>query len=163
MLLRLALALLLAAHSAFAGGLRFPPGPQTTMCASAASGYPTIGGPLTCGAPSTISFQPGLLTAVTGTKSGFFKFAAGATVDNIEGSALLYTCVGSPTVTLYECGTSATCAGATAIGSVTLTAAGQAFDGTVSNPAITAGDYIAWAISGGTCVSVDLVATAQVH
>lgn len=116
------------------------------------------------GAEQTISFQPGLLTAVTNTKGVFGKFVKDSTVDNITGSAISFTCAGNPTITLYECGTSATCASSpTTIGSVTVTAAGTAIDGTVNNSAITAGDYVAWSISSGTCTTLDVSATAQVH
>src|SRR5205823_4255852 len=74
-----------------------------------------------------------------------------------------FTCAVNPTVTMYECGTSATCASPTTIGTVTITVAGQAFAGTVSAATITAGDYIGWAVSAGTCTSLDLSATAQIH
>lgn len=115
-------------------------------------------------AEQTISFQPGLLTAVTNTKGVFGKFVKASTVDNIVGSALLFTCVGNPTVTLYECGTTAACDSTpTTIGSVTVTAAGIATDGTVSSATIGAGHYVAWAISAGTCTSLDIAATAQIH
>jgi hypothetical protein len=111
-----------------------------------------------------ISFQPGLLTSVTNTKGVYGKVSKASTVDNIEASALLFTCVGNPTITFYECGTSATCASSpVTIGTVTVTASGQVFDGTVSAASITAGDYIAWAISAGTCTSLDIAATAQIH
>lgn len=119
--------------------------------------------PAGSGAEQTISFQPGLLTSATSTKGVFSKFVKASTVDNFEASATLFTCTGNPTVTLYECGTSATCASPTAIASATVTASGQAFDGTITSAAITAGDYVAWAISAGTCASIDISATAQVH
>lgn len=116
------------------------------------------------GAEQTISFQPGLLTAVTNTKGVFGKFVKASTVDNIIASAINFTCVGNPTITLYECGTDANCATSpVSIGTATVTAAGVAVTGTVSTPAITAGDFIAWAISAGTCTSIDISATAQVH
>lgn len=115
-------------------------------------------------AEQTISFQPGLLTAVTNTKSVFGKFVKSSTVDNIGASALLFSCVSNPTITLYECGTSATCSSSpVSIGSATVTAAGTVVDGTISSAAITAGDYVAWEISAGTCTSLDISATAQVH
>lgn len=113
------------------------------------------------GSVRTISFQPGLVTSVTNTKGVYRKVGKAATVGNIVGSAVLFTCSVNPVVTLYECGTSATCASPTTIGSVTITAAGQAFDGTVSAGAVAAGDYIGWAISAGTCTSLDLAATAE--
>lgn len=116
------------------------------------------------GAEQTVSYQPGLLTAVTSTKSVFSKFVKSSTVDNIEGSAYLFSCVSNPTITLYECGTDVNCATSpVTIGSVTVTAAGAAVDGTISNAAITAGHYIAWALSAGTCTSLDISANAQIH
>lgn len=116
------------------------------------------------GAEQTVSYQPGLLTAVTSTKSVFSKFVKSSTVDNIEGSAYLFSCVSNPTITMYECGTDANCATTpTTIGSVTVTAAGVAVDGTVSNAAIAAGHYVAWALSSGTCTSLDIAANAQIH
>lgn len=127
------------------------------------SGLAVSSGTVSSNAVYQIGFQPGLLTAVTNTKGVYGKVSKAATVDNIEGSAILFTCLGNPTVTMYECGTSSTCATPTTIGSVTVTTSGQVFDGTVSNSAITAGDYIAWAISAGTCTSIDISATAQVH
>lgn len=123
----------------------------------------TTTGTVSSNAVYQVGFQPGLLTSVTSTKSVFGKVSKASTVDNIEGSALLFTCVSNPTITMYECGTSSTCATPTTIGSVTVTASGQVFDGTVSSASITAGDYIAWAISAGTCTSLDIAATAQVH
>lgn len=116
------------------------------------------------GAEQTISFQPGLLTAVTNTKGVFGKFVKASTVDNLIASAINFTCVGNPTITLYECGTDASCATSpTTIGTATVTAAGSAVTGAVSAPAITAGDFVAWAISAGTCTSLDIAANAQVH
>lgn len=114
-------------------------------------------------ATQTISFQPGLITAVTNTKGVFGKFVKASTVDNIEASAVLFTCAGNPTITLFECGTSSTCASPTTIGTVTVTASGQVFDGSITSAAITAGDYVAWAITAGTCTSLDIAATSQVH
>lgn len=112
----------------------------------------------------TLSFQPGFLTTISSTKSAFHKFVKASTVDNIEGAAQSFnTCGTNPTVTMYECSTDATCASPTTIGSVTITAAGQAFDGTVSSAAIAAGDYVAFAISAGSCTSVNLAVTSQVH
>lgn len=110
-----------------------------------------------------VSFQPGLMTAVIGTTGVYGKISQASTVDNLTGSAISFTCGTNPTITLFECGTSATCAAPTTVGTVTVTASGQAFTGTVSNPAITAGDYIGWGVTAGVCTSLDLSATAQVH
>lgn len=131
---------------------------------AAGTGMVVTGGNLNSNAVYQMSFQPGLVAAVTNTKSVFSKVSKASTVDNIEASASIFSCAGNPTITMYECGTDASCATSpTTIGTSTVTAAGQAFDGTVSNAAITAGDYVAFAISAGTCTSLDIAATAQVH
>jgi hypothetical protein len=111
----------------------------------------------------TINFQPGPLTAVTNTKGAFSRFVDNAVVDNIEVSAIAFKCTVNPKVTLYECGTSPSCVNPAAIGSATLTAAGQVADGTVSKADIDSGDYIAWALSGGTCSELNISASAQTH
>lgn len=134
--------------------------PACADLSDSASGCSSAAG---SGAVQMISFQPGLITAVTATKGVFSKFVKASTVDNIEASAVTFTCVGNPTITLYECGTSSTCAAPTAIGSATVTTSGQAFDGTISAGSISAGDYVAFSISSGTCTSLDISATAQVH
>lgn len=110
-----------------------------------------------------ISYQPGLLTALNATKAAFTKFTKASTVDNIEGSANTFSCVSNPTITVFECGTSTTCGTPTTIGTVVVTAAGTVVDGTVSSAAITAGDYVAFAQTSGTCASADLAAVVQVH
>lgn len=115
------------------------------------------------GAPQTVTYQPGLLTAVNATIGVFKTFVKASTVDNLVGSAVTFSCVANPTVTLYECGTSSTCATPTTIGTVTVTAAGTRFTGTVSSPAIAAGDSIGWAITAGTCASIDIAGNAEVH
>lgn len=125
-----------------------------------------VGGqtPLGSGAEQTISYQPGLLTAVNASIGVYGKFVKASTVDNIVGSATTFSCVGNPTITMYECGTSTTCSSTpTTIGTVTITSNATAFPGTVSNPAITAGDYVGFATTAGTCASSDLSATAQIH
>ena len=139
---------------------------------TAPSGYPTAAGTgisvsagaINSNAVEHVSYQPGLLTAVNATKAVFHKFSKAATVDNIEGSAATFSCVSNPTITMYECGTSASCSSTpTTIGTVTVTSAGTVIDGTVSAPAITAGDYVAFAFTAGTCASIDIAATAQIH
>lgn len=116
------------------------------------------------GAEQTISYQPGLLSAVNATKGVFGKFVKASTLDNIEGSAITFSCVSNPTITLTNCHTDTSCATTpTSMGTVTVTAAGQAFDGTITNAAILAGEYVAWSITAGTCASIDVSATAQVH
>lgn len=116
------------------------------------------------GAEQTISYQPGLLTAVNATKGAFVKFVKASTVDNIEGSAITFSCVSNPTITLTNCHTDTSCATTpTTIGTASISSSGAAFDGTISNAAILANEYLAWSITAGTCASVDLAATAQVH
>ena len=128
------------------------------------AGLASSGGNAVSSATEHVSFQPGLITSVTSTKAAFYKFSKASTVDNLEASANSFTCTGNPTVTMYECGTSTTCASSpTTIGSITVTAAGTVVDGTVSSPTITAGDYVAFAISAGTCASLDIQMTAQIH
>lgn len=132
--------------------------------AVAGTGLAYSGSTLNSNAVYQVAFQPGLITAVTNTKGVYGKVSNAATVDNIEGSAITFTCAGNPTITFYECGTSATCASSpTTIGSVTVTASGQVFDGVINSAVITAGDYIAWAISAGTCTALDISTTAQLH
>ena len=131
--------------------------------ANANTGLTKSGTNLNSNAESTNTFSPGLATSVSTTKGAFTKWVKASTVDNLEGSASSFTCSGNPTVTFYECGTSTTCGTPTTIGSATVTAAGTVVDGTVSNPAITAGDYTAWAVSAGTCTALDAYGTAQVH
>lgn len=116
------------------------------------------------GAEQMLSFQPGLITTITNTKGVYGKIVKTSTVDNIIGSATAFTtCTTNPTVTMYECGTSVTCATPTTIGSTTVAALGTAYPGSISSPTITAGDYVAFAISAGACASLDIGATAQIH
>lgn len=133
----------------------------TGMSGGGTSGIVTVNS----AANQMIDFQPGLLATIVNTKGAFVKFSKASTVDNIEGSAItLSTCSPNPILTMYECGVSSTCASSPiTIGSVTLTASGTVVDGTVTNGAIAAGDYVAFAISAGTCVALDASLTAQVH
>jgi len=111
-----------------------------------------------------VSWHPGNLTAINTSKSGFSKIVPSATVDNITCSSQQYSCSVAPVVTLYECGTSATCSGGTAIGTCTINGSpAQAYDGTVTSPAITAGHYIAWAFTTGTCGLLIPSFYAQIH
>lgn len=135
-----------------------------TPFTTAGTGLSNSGATINSNAVYQVSFQPGLVASVTNTKSVYAKLSKASTVDNIEGAASAFSCVSNPTVTFFECGVSSTCASSpTTIGTVTITAAGQVFDGTVNSAAITAGDYIAWAITAGTCTSLDISTTAQVH
>jgi len=126
-------------------------------------GLASSGGNVVNSSVDHISFQPGLVTAVTNGKGAFHKFSKASTVDNLEASASSFSCTGNPTVTMFECGTSTSCATPTTIGTATVTTASTVVDGTVSSSAITAGDYVAFAITAGTCVSLDVTMTAQTH
>jgi hypothetical protein len=137
--------------------------PGTAALLGVGQGLGSSGGNIVNNGTDHVSFQPGLVTAVTNGKGAFHKFSKASTVDNIEGSASAFSCTGNPTVTMYECGTSTTCATPTTIGSATITAAGTVVDGSVASAAIAAGDYVAFAISSGTCVSLDVTLTAQTH
>lgn len=138
------------------------PGTGVTVSGSPVTGSGNI--TVNSSAVEHLSYQPGLLTAVNATIGVYYKASKTTTVDNLIASAVTFSCVANPTITMYECGTSTTCAVTpVTIGTVTVTAAGTATVGTVSNPAVTAGDYIGWAMTAGTCASIDISATAQIH
>jgi trimeric autotransporter adhesin len=127
------------------------------------AGLSSSGGNIVSNGTDHVSFQPGLVTAVTNGKGAFHKFSKASTVDNLEASANAFTCATNPTITMFECGTSTTCATPTTIGTATVTAASTVVDGTISSAAITAGDYVAFAITAGVCTSLDITMTAQTH
>lgn len=139
---------------------------QHTILASAGGKGLTLqsNGTMVADGGTALSFATGHLGAVVNTKGWFAKIPAASTVDNIVASAIEFTCSVNPIVTVYECGTSATCsASPVTIGSATLTTSGAAVNGTVSNPAITAGDYVGFAISAGTCTALNVSAQVQLH
>lgn len=137
---------------------------RTNLDLAPSTGLAISGSNLLSNAENTNAFYPGPASSVSSTKGGFTKWVKASTVDNIEGSASAFVCSGNPTITFYECGTSTTCASSpTTIGSVTVTAAGTAADGSINSAAIAAGDYTAWEISAGTCTSLDIAGMAQVH
>lgn len=115
------------------------------------------------GAEAVDNFSPGLVSSVTSVYNHYTKWVKASTVDNMIASAMTLTCTGNPTVTFYECGSSASCSAPTTIASVTVTATGTATPATISSSAIAAGDYTAWQISAGTCAALDIGAKAQVH
>lgn len=112
---------------------------------------------------SNIDFQSGLVTSIVGTKGTYYQIAHASTVDNMTASASALVCVTNPTIALLECGTSSTCSSPTTIASVQVTGTGAATPASVGSPAINAGDYVAWQLTGGICTSVNLAATAQMH
>lgn len=113
-------------------------------------------------AHDTISWSPGTLTSVVSSPNGFVKVVKASTVDNFEISALLFTGI-TANVSMFECGTSKTCASPTLIASGTITSAGIAVDAVVGSPAVAAGDYVAFELTSGTFTSVDISATSQIH
>jgi hypothetical protein len=143
----------------------FNKGSATTIDPGVGNIVALNGGDVTATAQSqqNIAFQTGPLAAVASTKGGFSRFSRSSTIDNMEASATTLTCSVNPTVTLYECGASPACADPVVIGSATVGASGMAVDGTVLNAGIAAGDYVAWALSAGTCSALSISATAQLH
>lgn len=143
----------------------FPPGFSCHITSDGTNYFSSLCGSINPGglAEKTIIFAPGLLTGVTTAFSHFVKHVKASTVDNMTASAMNFTCATNPTILLAECGTSTTCASPTTIASVTVTAAGTATPSTISSAAIAAGDYTAWEISGGTCTSLDISATSEIH
>lgn len=134
--------------------------------AVAGTGISVSGNTLSSNAINNLVFPLGPTTTLTGFtgKFGFYKVGNASTVDNILASSVDFTCSVNPTITFYECGTSTTCASSpTTIGSVTITAAGTVVSGTVSNSSITAGDYVAAAVTAGTCTVLDIEGTMQIH
>lgn len=128
------------------------------------TGLTLSGGTVTNNATDHITFQMGPVAAVNATKSAFHKISKASTLDNLEVSANTFTCTTNPTITIFECGTSTTCAvSPTSMATSTITAAGTVVDGTITNSAITAGDYVAFAITAGACTALNIEATAQLH
>lgn len=139
-------------------------GLKSSVGTTAGTGMSVSGNTVTSSAVARLTWQPGTLAAVAATKAGFYKVGPASTVDNIVASASLFTCSVNPTVTVFECGTSTTCAvSPVTIGTATLTAAGTAVPGTVNSSSITAGDYVAFALTAGTCTSLDMSTTVQTH
>lgn len=74
------------------------------------------------------------------------------------------TCTVSPRIDLEDCGVSAgTCASPTSLGNVTLTAANTITVGTITTAAVTAGHYLVWKTTAGTCAGLDATFSAVGH
>ena len=103
------------------------------------------------------TWAPGYATPaqITTAYAGYKTIAKPSTVVNINASTPALNCTTNPTVTVYECGTSSTCASPTTIGSGTVTTAGARTTITVSSAAINGGDAIAYGITG-TCSALDI-------
>lgn len=108
-----------------------------------------------CAVPLTTGVGAGTLTC-------FMKAARAFTVDNITATAVGTLVTVTPT--LFECGTSTTCASSPiTIGSGAVTAANTATPITVSSSAIAAGDYIAVELTAGTLTSVAVNLNVEMH
>lgn len=126
---------------------------------------------LTLGSDSSFSAGPravlpastGPLTAITtNAQFGPIKVVQPGTIENIQGTAASFTCTGNPILTLEDCGTSAgTCASPTALGSVTLTAANTITNGSISSATLTAGHYLVWETTAGTCTALNASSSAE--
>lgn len=115
------------------------------------------------GAIYFVTYGRGKETAIVSEKGNFTKIGSTSTVDNFTFSAETFTCTVNPQVTVYECGTSTTCATPTTIGTATITAGATVVDGTISSSTVTAGDYIAFALTAGTCTSLSYDTSVQLH
>lgn len=107
-----------------------------------------------CAVPLTTGVGSGTLTC-------FLKAARAFTVDNITATAVGTLVTVTPS--LFECGTSTTCASPTTIGSGAVTAANTATPITVSSAAVAAGDYIAVELTAGTITSVAVNLQVEMH
>lgn len=95
-------------------------------------------------------------TSLAGTDFlGVFKTTTAITVANIEAAAgALGTCSTNPTITFYDCGSSASCTSPTTIGSVTVSAASTVTNGTVSSASVAAGHFVVGQLTAGSCVTL---------
>lgn len=115
---------------------------------------------------SFLSFSTGYITSTASASgpAGFAKVITRSSVDDMTASSgTVYSCTASPTVVLLECGTSNTCATPVTMAAVTITGANTAFNASTITPTITAGDFVAWSIQGGSCTSINIRGNAQFH
>lgn len=148
-------------------------GTVTSIGITAGTGIGTISGsPVTTSGNITvnsnaiyfINYGRGKETSITNNKGNFTLISKTSTLDNMVFSAETFTCTGNPTVTMWECGTDNTCATSpTSMATATITASVTAVQGTITNSTVTAGDYVAFSVSGGTCTSLSYDASAQLH
>lgn len=152
-------------------------GPASSLRLDAASNYyfvknsAALGGSATKelisspgAASSFMSLATGTLTSLSMNQiigSGLAPRAL--TIENVVASAANFTCITNPTLTLYDCGTSAgACtAGTTALASVTLTAANTQTLGSVTSASIAAGHYWAWEVTAGSCTGLNASGSAE--
>lgn len=125
----------------------------------------------TSGASGATGVSTGSFPLSTGTLSGLSaneivgngRVAVTTVITYAVAAANTFSCVANPTLTLYDCGTSAgACtAGTTLLAAVTLTGSAAQTDGTVSVGSLAAGHYWAWEITAGTCASLNATGAAQ--
>lgn len=116
------------------------------------------------GVESYLPFATGSITSIVANEIiGSGKTVRAQSIENVEASAAGFTCVGNPTLTLLDCGTSAgACtAGTTTLASVTIAGANSITDGTVSVASLPGGHYWAWQVSSGTCTLLNATGTAE--
>ena len=134
---------------------------------STGTGLTNSGSTITSNALDHVVFAPGQQTAgvLLTNKGGFFKFGNASTVDNLELSAIQFTCGSNPVVMMFNCGTSLSCALASTIGLGTLTTVGTVVDATMigANESIAANNYVAFAFTGGSCAALNAQVSAQTH
>lgn len=107
-----------------------------------------------CAVPLTTGVGASTLTC-------FMKAARAFTVDNIIATVSGTLVTVTPSV--FECGTSTTCASPTTIGSGAVTSSNTATPITVSSASVAAGDYIAVELTAGTVTSVAVNIQVEMH
>lgn len=107
-----------------------------------------------CAVPLTTGVGASTLTC-------FMKAARAFTVDNITATVAGTLVTVTPSV--FECGTSTTCATPTTIGSGAVTSSNTATPITVSSASVAAGDYIAVELTAGTITSVSVNVQVEMH
>lgn len=117
------------------------------LATAAATGF-------SCAVPLTTGVGAGTLTC-------FFKATRAFTVDNIIATVVGTLVTVTPSV--FECGTSTTCATPTTIGSGAVTTANTATPITVASAAVASGDYVAVELTAGTITSVAVNVQVAMH
>jgi hypothetical protein len=107
-----------------------------------------------CAVPLTTGVGSSTLTC-------FMKASRAFTVDNITATVAGTLVTVTPSV--FECGTSTTCASPTTIGSGAVTASNTATPITVASAAVASGDYIAVELTAGTITSVAVNVQVEMH
>jgi hypothetical protein len=115
--------------------------------------------------PAFLNYESGWVANLASANkfARFSQVLRQSTIDNLMGSSVGFSCPIAPTISLMDCGTSNTCTAApVTLASVVVTTQAQVAQGTIINPVVTAGDFVAW-IVGGNCTNSELNASAQIH